>query len=131
MQMHKNYSISFGTKRLRYSPIYTALLTLLNRNMPPMEADADVFHPASYTVMRLLSGVTASKFVDIDCTCKSCDSETVKVLRNFRIGCAISRLERNLRILRMCNAISRLRKFSDCAKHIHVHVQGNVFFMSV
>ena len=23
----------------------------------------------------------------------------------------------NLRILRMCNAVSRLRKFSDCAEH--------------
>ena len=34
------------------------------------------------------------------------------------VGYAISRLECNLGILRMRNAISRLCKFSDCAEHI-------------
>ena len=32
---------------------------------------------------------------------------------------AISRLARNFWILRMCSAISRLRKFPDCAEHIY------------
>ena len=27
----------------------------------------------------------------------------------------------NLGILRMCNAILRLRKFSDCMEHLHTH----------
>ena len=35
------------------------------------------------------------------------------------IICAILRLERNLRILRMHNVILRLRKFSDCVEHIY------------
>ena len=39
--------------------------------------------------------------------------------RNLKIECAISRLVRNFRILRMRSAISRLRKFLNCAEHIH------------
>ena len=41
-------------------------------------------------------------------------------LRNLKIAhysCTILRLECNLGILRMRNAISRLRKFSDCVQH--------------
>ena len=44
----------------------------------------------------------------------------IRNLRNLKIAhysCTISRLECNLGILRMCNAISRLRKFSDCVQH--------------
>ena len=40
------------------------------------------------------------------------------MLLNLEIACSVSRLERNLGILRMRNAISRLRKFSNCAEHI-------------
>ena len=36
------------------------------------------------------------------------------MLRNLEIACSILRLERNLGILRM-------RKFSDCAEHIHAY----------
>ena len=37
-------------------------------------------------------------------------------------------VERNLRILRMCKTILRLRKFSDCVEHIHV-VSDSQWFM--
>ena len=88
--------------------------------MPPMEVDAAYqgclpsceLHSRSLTVgrtgkvRRLRTRVTQSP----DCA---------HVLRNLQIACAISRLERNLGILRMRNAISRLRKFSDCAEHIY------------
>ena len=37
----------------------------------------------------------------------------------------ISTTVRNLGILRMCNTISRLRKFSDCAEHIHGELVGS------
>ena len=90
-----------------------------------------VFHPASYkstagagyqgclpscklqihSRCSLSGGLAKWKFVD--CACKLRDLEIAHVCY------AISRLERNLRILRMRNAISRLRKFSDCAEHIH------------
>ena len=36
--------------------------------------------------------------------------------------CAISRLEHNLRILRMHNTILRLHKFSDCTEPIDFHL---------
>lgn len=42
-----------------------------------------IFQPVSYTAMTVdhsLSSVTASKFIDIDCTCKSCDLEIVHVI---------------------------------------------------
>ena len=44
----------------------------------------------------------------IDCSCKSCNLGIAHMLCNFQIGCSTSRLECNLRILRMRNAISRL-----------------------
>ena len=85
---------------------HTALLTLPDRNKPPIEACLikAVFHPASYTCTAdcSLSGVQA-KLKFVDCACKS----------------------RNLWILRMRNTISRLRKFSDCAEQIHVQ-QGRI-----
>ena len=88
--------------------------------MLPMKAEdatfKAVFHPASYTctvdcslsgvlaklkVRRLLMQITRSR----DCVC---------VLRNLEIGYAC-----NLRILRMCNAILRLCKFSNCVEHFY------------
>ena len=45
--------------------------------------------------------------------------DCTRVLRNLEIGCTHSRLEHNLKILGMCNAISRLHKFSDCTEHIY------------
>ena len=79
----------------------------------------DVLNPASYTVDLSLSGVQAHAILRLH----------TRVLRNLQIAhmCyAISRLctritqsrdcQRNLGILRMRNAISRLRKFSDCAE---------------
>ena len=56
-----------------------------------------------------LSGVLA-KLKFIDCAYKSCD------LGIAHMCYAISRLEWNLRILRIRNAISR---FSDCVEHNH------------
>ena len=77
----------------------------------------DVFYPASYTDMTIdymysLSGVTASMLVDIDCACKSCFEIT------HVIGCAISRSEHNLRILKMHNIILRLLRLlgHQCCK---------------
>ena len=106
--MHKNYSVSLGTKRLENLPLlintqhYSLFqITIWMQTM----LIKDVYHPASYTVMTVdhsLSGVTASKFIDIDCACKLCHLEIAHVCYT------ILRLERNLRILRMC-------KFSDCA----------------
>ena len=49
----------------------------------------DVFHPPSHTVMTAdhsLSGVAASKFVDIDCTCKSRNLKIAHMLHNLEAG---------------------------------------------
>ena len=46
--------------------------------------------------------------------------DCANVLRNLKIECAISRLVCNFRILRMRSAILRLRKFLNCAEHIHL-----------
>ena len=82
---------------------YTALLTLPDRNMLLMEAEVTYFHPVNYivtTVDHSLSGVTASKFIDIECACKSRNLEIcVHVLCNPWSGYEISRLERNLEII--------------------------------
>ena len=40
--------------------------------------------------------------------------------------CAISRLARSFRILRLRSTISRLRKFLDCAEHIYMYI-GNIW----
>ena len=76
---------------------YTPLLTLLDRHMPPMETNA-AYLPAcelhSHDSRYSLSSVTASKFIVIDCTWKSCDLEIVHMiimqsldwLRNLEIG---------------------------------------------
>ena len=94
---------------------YTALLTLPDRNMPPMEADAAYqgclpsceLHSRSLTVGRTC---VQAKFVDC--------AHAISRLHT----CVTQSLDclRNLGILRMRNTISRLRKFSDCAEHIHV-----------
>ena len=59
-----------------------------------------VFHPASYTYT-------------VDCSL----SGVLAKLKVCRLCMKISRLERNLRILRMRNTISRLCKFSACAEN--------------
>ena len=64
---------------------------------------------------RSLSGGLA-KWKFVDCTCKLCNLEIAHVCY------AISRLEHNLRILRMRNAISRLRRFSACTEHMYLQV---------
>ena len=90
-----------------------------------------VFHPASYTstVDRSLSGILA-KLKFVDCACKLCDLKIAHMCyaidntycRVYIIyGYALSRLERNFRILRMCNVISWLCKFSDCVEHIYYY----------
>jgi len=50
--------------------------------------------------------------------------DCANVLRSLKIGCVISRLARNFRILRMRSAISRLGKFLDCAEHIYLMLRN-------
>ena len=91
---------------------YTALLTLPDRNMLLMEAEVTYFHPVNYivtTVDHSLSGVTASKFIDIECACKSCNLEICGMCYAIP-GVAVKS--------RDWNAILRLYKFSDCVEHI-------------
>ena len=80
-----------------------------------------VFHPASYTctVDCSLSGILAKLEIRRLRIKITWSRDFACVLRNLKIGCAISRFECNLRILRMCKAIPRLCKFSDCAEHFH------------
>ena len=107
-------------KTFRCSSIHSITLHVLilpDHNKPPS---------VSCTVMTVehsLSGVTVSKFLDIDCmqitrsilrlcTCvmQSLDCpHNLKICMHLEIGC-------NFRILRMCNAILRLPKFSDCVE---------------
>ena len=92
------------SKTLCCSSTHTLLFQIaIWRQAPVIKA---VFHPASYKLhsRRSVSGGLA-KWKFVDCPCK---------LRNLEIAHVL----RNLRILRMRNAISRLRKFSDCAEHI-------------
>ena len=71
-----------------------------------------------------------AKWKFVDCACK---------LRNLKIAhvwyalsrLRNSRLECNLRILRMRNAISRLRKFSDCTEHIQIVLQCVIYRYSL
>ena len=51
-----------------------------------------------------------------NCIAQSWDC--ANILRDLKIGRAISRLARSFQILRMCSAISRLRKFLDYTEHI-------------
>ena len=81
--MHNNYSVSLGSKHLplhinphHYSLFWIGIFRLWRQMLL-------IFHPASYIVMTVdhsLSSVTASKFVDIDCACKSCDLEIMHVM---------------------------------------------------
>ena len=50
--------------------------------------------------------------------------DCANVLRFLRIVCTISRLARNFAIPRMRCAISRLRKFLNCAEHIYPFTSG-------
>ena len=75
----------------------------------------DVFHPASYTVDHSLLGVQSHA-----------DLEIAHMWFTQSRDCAHAL--RNLGIPRMCNAISRLRKFPDCAEQIHTHVR-NAFML--
>ena len=47
------------------------------------------------------------------------------------ITCAISRLEHNLGIPRVGNAVSRLRKFPDCVAHNHNHRDNKSWYLSL
>ena len=88
---------------------YSILLTLPDRNMPPVEADTDVFHPVSYAT-HCQAYRQSSNLVDC-----------IHVLLQSRDWNAILGLECNLRIPRIQNTISR---FSDCAEHdkpSHMH----------
>ena len=113
--MH-NYSVSLSTKRLKNPPLLiNTHITLPDRNMeagsgyqgclPSCELQIHSRHSVS-------GGLANWKFVD--CACK---------LRNLQIEHVWFTQSqdwlRNLRILKMRNAISRLRKFSDCAEHIY------------
>ena len=109
---------------------HTALLALPDRNMPPMEVDAAYqgclpsceLHSRSFTVGRTGAGtydleIVHSWFMQSQgCTHVLCNLEIAHTCY------AISRLpvQSNLRIPRMRNAISRLRKFPDCAEHIYM-----------
>ena len=58
----------------------------------------------------------------VDCACKSHDLEMAHVcyaISRLAVHAAISRFERNFRILRMHNTILRLHKFSDCVEQFH------------
>ena len=110
--MYKNYSVSLGTKRLENLPllINTQHYSLFQITIwMQTTLIKDVYHPASYTVMTVdhsLSGVTASKFIDIDCACKLCHLEIVHVLYNLEIGTQ-SQDSENVQILRLCEHIHR------------------------
>ena len=117
--MH-NYSISLGMEHLKNPPLRcwsTHSITLLDRNMKSGTGYQGYLPSCELHIhsRRSLSGGLA-KWKFVDCTCKLCDLEIAHVC--YEIGCTITRLERNLRIPRMRNAISRLRKFSDCTEHI-------------
>ena len=51
--------------------------------------------------------------------------DCANVLCSLKIGCAISRLASNFGILRMYSAISRLRKFLDCAEHVQYWLKNH------
>ena len=82
-----------------------------------------VFHPASYTstVDHSLSGILA-KLKFVDCACKLCDLKIAHVCYAIYRRVYIYYLWLcNLRILRMCNVILWLCKFSDCVEHIYYY----------
>ena len=82
--------------------LFQITICLLWRQTPLIK---DVFHPASYTINHSLS--RCRRLWSGDCAHRVMHSwDCTHVLRN-------------LGILRMCNVISRLRKFSDCAELRH------------
>ena len=112
--MH-NYSVSLGTKRLKNPTLLiNTHITLPDRNMEAGAGYQGCLPSCELHIhsRRSLSGVPA-KWKFVDCASKLRDLEIAHVCY------AISRLECNLRILRMRNAILRLHKFPDCAEQIY------------
>ena len=80
--MHKNYSVSHSTKPSVAHP-YTVLLTLPDRNVPPIKADTAYqkclpsceLHSHDSRSLTSSAGIIASTFIDTDCACKLCDHE--------------------------------------------------------
>ena len=86
--MHKNYSVSLGTKHHLPLLINTQHYSLFQISICNLWRQAtlikDVFHPPSYTLMTAdhsVSGIT----VDIDCTCKSRNLKIAHMLHNLKI----------------------------------------------
>jgi len=128
--MH-NYSVSLGTKRLRNPPLLINTQHYSSRRN--MEADAAYqsclpscelhIHSRSLTfrctgkveIRRLRMQIyTISRL-------RTCLTQLCAQSRDWN---TISRLECNLRILRMRNAILRLRKFSDCVEQIYCYLMA-------
>ena len=114
----KELLVSLGTKCFVNLPllINTQHYPLQDPNMPPMEADATYQGCLPFCELhrhdsRFLTVRRYSIKVRVHTRCSDCTN----VLCNLWIGCVILRL-----ILRMHNAILRLRKFSDCTEHMHV-----------
>ena len=105
--MHNNYSAQNVSKTFRCS-----------FSIPLTEADAAYQSlsglQAKFKVSRMRMQITQSW----DCA-------------HVVITCAISRLEHNLGIPRVGNAVSRLRKFPDCVAHNHNHRDNKSWYLSL
>ena len=127
--MHRNYSESFRTKSLENLPLlintqhYSLFQIAICHLWRQMTLIKEVFHSASYTVITVdhsLSGITAWKFIAIDCACKSCDPD--RTCMCYTIARLAAQSWHWNAILRMCNTILRLCKFSDFVEHIQVPI---------
>ena len=86
---------------------------------------ADTSHLLSLLSCHLSSQLASHLVYQQQYVCM-CNLLTLKIVRyscaiskSCELWCKILRLDHNLRILRMHNVISRLRKFADCMEHIY------------